>query len=345
MQKNGLEIFLNVLFWLASAWLIASSFSIQAQEIELVNEEEIVHTIRNESLLIKLLLLIFCSSLMFYVHYWNLKRLQSMRTHPSIWILALSLIPLTYLLYSLLEKIGLSQYQLSLPKSIIFGTLIFYFTLSSTYALAKVWWASIRKQQVLAYEKKQAELFLLRNQLQPHFLFNALNNLLSMVDQQQSPQLAQAFEQLSKLLRYVTEETQADQVAIQKEIDFIHSYAALQSLRFEENEIDFNLEIKGEYRSQHIEPGILIAFVENAFKYGAVPEQKNKILVQFDLSQPHEIGFSIENACLENLHITTSSGTGIQSTKDRLTLVYPQKHQLNIQQNGLFRVDLKLQTL
>jgi hypothetical protein len=324
--------------------LITSGFSIQAREIEMVNGVETVKVVRSSSIVIKLLICIGISALLFYVNLWNILGLKA--GGKKIKIAGQSVLALTLAIstYYLLDHQNMLSASPPLPTSLSWGTIIFYFTISVAYGLGKVWIYVDRLQQKLALEKKQAELTLLRNQLHPHFLFNVLNNLLAMVDQQQNPLLADSLDRLSRLLRYVVYDMTAKAVPVKKEIDFIRNFAELQLLRFEQDEVKFVLEIAGDYDQQLVEPGIFVPFMENAFKYGAEPERYSEIKVRFDLSEKSKIKFSVTNPVFPLMQNRKGTGTGILSTKERLNLVYPNRHQLQITENEFFQVVLNIGT-
>lgn len=346
MKNRFLEIFLNVLFWGITAWMISSSFSIKAQEIEMVDGVETLTFIRNGSLLLKILACIGLAALVFYANLWNILRLRSHQTRRgAIVACAVALFLLSVFTYPLMESWWTPLPAIQLPTSLRNGILLFYFTISIAYGLAKVWWASQQQQQKLILARKQAELQLLRNQLQPHFLFNALNNLLALVDQKQTPLLANSIERLSQLLRYVIDETPKGQVSIRQEIEFIQHYVEVQLLRFEPGEISFEMKEKGDHDQQLLEPGLFIPFVENAFKYGTEPEQHSAIRCTFDLQEPTSLVFSIDNQVRLPTSRYERDGTGIATTRRRLELIYPGQHELKVRSdNDHFSVTLKIQT-
>ncbi len=345
MNSRLLEYFLNALFWGVTAWLIASSFSIQAQEFEMVDGTETVTFIRNESLQWKILACVAVAALVSYLNLWNILRLRTDQTQrKSVILLAVALLLVVITLFPILENWWAPFPAITLPATLRNGILLFYFTFFAAYGLAKVWWSTYQQQQQLVLARKQAELQLLRNQLQPHFLFNALNNLLALVNQQQSPLLADSIERLSQLLRYVIDETRAGQVSIQQEIEFIRNYVEVQLLRFDPGEVHFDLQVEGDYYQQQIEPGLFIPFVENAFKYGTEPEQESKISCHFDLNQPDAVVFSIQNQIRLQSADRERNGTGIASTRRRLELIYPGRHQLEVRQDANFIVQLNIQT-
>jgi sensor histidine kinase YesM len=345
MKKSLSEVSINILFWLLTAWLLTTTFSIEVKEIEVINGIETVYIQHNKGLILHILLIIFVSLIMFYSTLYIILKLKTEKNKLKIIIWSL----LTFLI-SIIIVFSLSRFSSNpgitvLPQSTIWGTLSFYYAIATTYGLAKVWLHIDNQRQKLLLEKKQAELSLLRSKLHPHFLFNTLNNLLSMVEQQKNPNLANALNKLSRLLRYVVYDTAMGKVPISKEIDFIRNFCDLIKLRFEKEEIQFELEVKGKYYHQLIEPGIFIPFIENAFKYGTEPEKISKIFTTFDLSNESKIVFRTSNQIYSSMQNSDGKGSGIQSTAERLKLVYPKKHTLNIFQNSHFIVELEIQTI
>lgn len=337
---NWKTIIIHLFFWISTGWLITSGFSIERQEMEIINGVEQVETIRNTQLIFKLIFCVFISAIISYINVWNLSKLNSSAHRPTI----ISRSILIYLI-GLAVLVISNQFSntLRLPLSLLAGITLFYYTISIAYGLTRMWIKTDRNQRQLQLEKKQAEINLMRNQLQPHFLFNALNNLLSMVDQQSAPKLARSFEELSQLLRYVIDETKSDKVSIQQEIDFTKNYIALQLLRFETDEVNVDFKVSGEYNNQKVEPGLFISFVENAFKYGTEPEKKTSIEIRFDISQSNQTFFFTMNEVLDSVS-KTGNGTGIETVRKRLALVYPERHSLEIKSEDLFEVNLKLET-
>ncbi len=345
MKFRGLEIIINIVFFSLSAWFITTGFSIESQEIEISNGVKKIITIRDDSLIVRLWVCIGISMILFYTNLFNLKKLVNSHQKARVIVSSGLILVISFLAFYIFNKIAFGEIITSLPTYLGFAILIFYFTISTAYGLGKVILEGEKNQRKLLVDKKQAELNLIRNQLQPHFLFNAMNNFLSMVDQKKSPLLADSFDRLSQLLRYVIEETTAEKVSIKKEIEFIQNYAALHLLRFEPDEINFKLAIEGEYQNQYIEPGIFIPFVENAFKYGTEPEKLSEIDTTFDLSKKDVIQFKIKNSISSFSQHTESTGIGIKATQERLQLVYPNKHHLKIlNQDGYYIVELLIHT-
>ena len=229
--------------------------------------------------------------------------------------------------------------------SLWYGIFIFYIIISISYGFIYAWIQAEKEKKQLEISNKEAELNLLRAQLHPHFLFNTLNNLLAMVDQEQNPKLTKSIDTLSSLLRYVVYENKQPKVAIAKEIQFIKDFAELHLLRFEENEIDFKITVLGNYNQQLIEMSILLSFVENAFKHGVQPEVASHIHIIIDVTKLNEVNFNIENSIHKQKMLLEKGGYGLQATKDRLQLAYPNTHQLEIKESlNQYKVNLKLST-
>lgn len=195
------------------------------------------------------------------------------------------------------------------------------------------------QQQALTLEKNnlQAELDQLRNQIQPHFLFNTLNNLYSLIIKK-SETAETAVIKLSQLMRYMLYEANKPQVPLSKEIDYLQNYITLEKLRFEEN-IDISLHIESDKEYQ-LAPFLLIPLVENAFKHGSAG--KNSWIVINLIVREGKLLLHVENS-LPNTIKKSLGGIGLINVKKRLVLLYPSSHSIQIQHNDLsYEVVLKI---
>jgi sensor histidine kinase YesM len=340
MKNRFLEILLHILFWVATTWLLTSSFSVQMRQLRIIDGIETVNIVRNSGLMFQILKCIGVAVVVFYSTAWSLLRRSELKKQAILLSLCLFGVGF-WVIYCIITFAAAAQSP-PLPTAIAFGILTFYGTVSVAYSITKLFYRHHERQQQLLLDKKQTELTLLRNQLQPHFLFNALNNLLSMVKPDDNPKLMDSFERLSQLLRYVIEETKSEKVSIRKEISFLENYIELQKLRFNDHEVVVNFKVKGQYLDQKIEPGLYITFVENAFKYGTEPEQNCVIDIDFDVTKSDFIDFNIQNKIMINNVI--GSKTGIETTRRRLALIYPEKYQLAVTETEIFIVNLTIQT-
>lgn len=193
------------------------------------------------------------------------------------------------------------------------------------------------KQTRLMLENKQTELSFLRSQINPHFLFNSLNNVYSLV-YHQSDQSLTAIAKLSDLLRYMLYDTH-EKVPLQKELDYINKYMELQQMRFE-HALPASMEITGNPGKAHIPPLLLIPFVENAFKHGDI---KNGNSIHIKLHADEDVmRFTISNTIGHQLK-DAGGGIGLENVQRRLELLYPGRHLLQVQQTkDIFEVQLEI---
>ncbi len=126
---------------------------------------------------------------------------------------------------------------------------------------------------------------------------------------------------------------------------FIRDFAELHLLRFEEDEIDYKFNITGSNNTQFIEKGILLSFVENAFKHGVQPEFNTYISMDIDITIATKVIFNIQNSIPPKIGVTHVGGYGLKATKERLQLRYPNKHSLEIDETAhIFNVTLTIHT-
>ena len=199
------------------------------------------------------------------------------------------------------------------------------------------------KIEEIKKQHKEMELETFRLQLNPHFLFNSLNTIYSL-SLHKSEKTPNSILYLSSLMRYVLTEANKPMVKLKDELIYIDNFIDLQKLRFENNiDLIYNKkEILDEY---FIAPMLLIPFIENAFKFSINNNiTKNKILVDIEIKDKN-LFVKIENNYQIN-KIENSTKIGIQNSKKRLELLYPNKHILKIEDNGhLFFVFLKIQLI
>lgn len=191
-------------------------------------------------------------------------------------------------------------------------------------------------------EKLILELKYLKSQINPHFLFNTLNNLYSMALTNQDITTANGISQLSQIMRYMLTDSEEKEIFLEKEIQYLKSYIELQKLRFSEtDDITINIQYSGELGRVKIPPFLFIVFVENAFKYGIDYKSHSFVDIYFQVL-PHGLLFEISNSVKQGEHYQ-KHGIGLKNIKERLNLLYPDKHQLRIQQTAdTYQVELEL---
>jgi sensor histidine kinase YesM len=176
-------------------------------------------------------------------------------------------------------------------------------------------------------EKVNAELSFLKAQINPHFLFNTLNNIYSLAITQ-SEQTPNAILKLSSMLHYMTDDVRNDVVPLQSEVDCVKSYIELQQLRLTDK-VDVQFAVNGNIDDKQIAPLLLMTFIENAFKYGISSHEPCTISIEINASD-RAVEFSCRNNIVVKNALLEREGIGISNAQKRLDYLYPGKHLLNI---------------
>ncbi len=218
------------------------------------------------------------------------------------------------------------------PKYFIYGQLYFF---------AENWYKDKQLKQELQKEKSTAELAFLRSQINPHFLFNTINDIYSLA-YQKSERAPEALLKLSELLRYMLREGNADMMPLRQEIRYLENVIELQRISAK-GKAHINFEVEGYVGEQEVASLLFIAFVENAFKHGILNDRKNPVSIHLAAAND-SIRFSICNK-KNNYQKDHTGGIGLNNVQRRLDLNYPGKHQLEINDGDEFyMVNLVLQT-
>ncbi|MBV8256140.1 MAG: histidine kinase [Chitinophaga sp.] len=202
------------------------------------------------------------------------------------------------------------RYMAGLPLlfmlSFFFRIVLDYFTLKRTTAS-------------LLLQNTQAELNLLKSQVQPHFLFNTLNNIYYEA-YLEAPRTAILIERLSEIMRYFVDESPKDQVLLSTEISFLENYIALEKIRIRHAiDLDFNHKTTTDC---HLPPMLLMTFVENIFKHGVdKTSTDNKISIHLQQAHNRLLFRTSNNQCCEQ-SANSQRGSGIENLRKRLTLLY-----------------------
>ncbi|NJN26236.1 MAG: histidine kinase [Cyclobacteriaceae bacterium] len=224
----------------------------------------------------------------------------------------------------------------------IFTQVIAIYFLSTAFKTSQIALKREKEAAVLKGENLNSELKFLRSQINPHFLFNALNNIyaLAVIKSEKTPD---NILKLSDMLRYIIYDCNAERVPLAKEINYILNYIDLQKLkddRITNIEVDFN----------HADPDCMIApmlfipFIENSFKHSKIEDFNRGWIIMRIENQQHQLHFSIANS-LDNSSYTKDKvgGVGLENVKRRLELIYPGRHQLHIESTEeKFAVELKI---
>lgn len=222
------------------------------------------------------------------------------------------------------------------------------FLIAGSSTLGKIvldWVRHLREMQELETQTMQSELRFLKSQINPHFLFNTLNNLyaLTLKKSDLAPEIVL---KLSEMMRYMLYECNEKQVLLTKEVNYLQNYLDLEALR-QGKSVEISFEIKGRVSNQKIAPLMFIPFVENSFKHGLSHHiSKGYVKIRLDVEE-HTVRLEIENSKPESLplqdHSRKSGGIGLVNVRRRLDLLYPGKYELRIKEAPMnYTIDLTL---
>lgn len=209
------------------------------------------------------------------------------------------------------------------------------------------WFKSESRNKTIESEKLATELSFLKSQINPHFLFNTLNNIYLLVIKK-SDKAPDAILKLSNIMRYVLNESKEAFVPLEDEIEHLKQYIDLHRLRFT-NKVELDFMIQGDYATNQIAPLLLIPFVENAFKYGVSAHEQSPIRILIQVNQ-NKLTLQVENRkFVSNPLFTEQYGIGLKNTRRRLDLLYPDRYTLetgDVQGDvPLYRVNLQMELI
>ncbi|MFC2427236.1 MAG: sensor histidine kinase [Capnocytophaga leadbetteri] len=274
--------------------------------------------------------------LLFYLcYFWLIDKLWFKKQYIFFILEAVTLILcVSYSKYELFSYFALHKSKHKMPP---FHAFVYFDFLSNllpvVFAMAiryaqRNFSLEIAQKEAQAH-KLQADLTQLRYQLQPHFFFNALNNIYSLIEF--DPQKAQqSVHSLSKLMRHFMQNSDQKQISLAEEVDFLQQYISLMQLRLTDKttvQVDFPKQVP----QLTIAPLLFISLVENAFKHGV--SATTTTTLSFSLRvEGDTIIFRSENTKIPTQESLYSSGIGIDNLKKRLTLLYPERHQYTIEE-------------
>ena len=256
----------------------------------------------------------------------------------SILIIALSFFPVM-----LVGMLLLLSWNNSTDLSLNISALNMVFQLFVTVPLT---WLLFKRQQqgneevtVLKKELKQstANIDFLRSQINPHFLFNALNTLYGTAIQENAERTSEGIQKLGDMMRFMLQENMQDKISLSREIDYLENYISLQRLRTDSNPaVRIHTAIDNHETLYQIAPMLLIPFVENAFKHGISFREPSHIKIILQIKD-RTLYFDVSNSKHVRQHNDPEkdqSGIGLENVKQRLKLLYPNRHELIIRDSA-----------
>lgn len=290
--------------------------------------------------IVSILLLIPLMSMFYGSFYYTVLIIKK----PKRILFPIALLGMTILTYILI--IGVTSLHISSLNIQFFRTyypiLIFIFGLLGGLFQVLLAWNKNNKLRIeLERQNYESKLALLRSQINPHFLFNTLHNIDTLISENQD-KASKALIKLSDIMRYMLDDSNLRIVPLKKEIEHIENYIDLERLRFK-NPTFLSIKISGEFDNAKVAPMLFIPFIENAFKHCVDSDIKNGIKIEFSVKESL-IMFFCENL-FDNVDSDKDKthGIGLETVKKRLELLYPLKHKLIITKtNNIFTVSLEI---
>jgi hypothetical protein len=276
----------------------------------------------------------------FYVHFFLLTQYAGQRKGYWLRLGAIALTgPLPFLLfYQKTSDFG--NYMMHLVTTVpIFICLSWLAKVTDTLVLN-----TIRKEQ-LEKQAAETELNYLKSQINPHFLFNTLNNIHTLV-YKQAPAAPEAVMHLASLMRYMIYESNAATVPLARELDYLRDYVSLQQLRYKHSPV-VDLQVAGETAACHIAPLLFIHLLENAYKHSPARLQPGDLKVRVAVTDG-TLAFCVQNPVAKQAAspLEEPGGIGLPNVRKRLALLYPGQHMLTIANTGdTFTVNLTIHGL
>lgn len=212
---------------------------------------------------------------------------------------------------------------------------------STTYKLSQSALDYQNLKQLFQNQQLKAELDLLKAQINPHFLFNTLNNIYTLA-YLKSEQAHEMISKLSELMRYMLYEGKEQKVLLSKEIDFLRNYIMLYRLKNEEANVSFEVVEQNTY-AIHIEPLLFIPLIENCFKYCDLSRENSFIQIRLEVGENQIIFQTFNTIDVQGERVTNLGGIGLTNLAQRLNLLYLNRHSLEIgEKNGIFEARLAI---
>ena len=289
--------------------------------------------------LLGLFFLLFCIGLMGYLNYRLAFRrwIHHDKTRFYYWSW---LCLLAFLVFELLQ-IRTDQEPAFVDENILVTLLVIGLVILYGFVADSV--QNRREQLLLIQQKTEAELTALKAQINPHFLFNALNTIYNEAQQSENQPVADLIEQLASILRFTLQESTRPLISIEQEFQFLEKYLALQRARLPKlDTLELRTRLDWDGHPTQLAPLLLIPFVENMFQYGV--SLHYPAFLELDIVvENQQLHMRVVNTLATSNGHKGGSGTGIRNARQRLALLYPDRHTLHIEQNNqLFTVTLRI---
>lgn len=219
--------------------------------------------------------------------------------------------------------------------------LIFFYFFSFSLRFMEKWLEDEKQKSQLEQDKVKTELAFLKQQINPHFLFNSLNSIYSL-SISKSEETTPSILKLSSILRYMLYETEPSRSSLKKELSVVQDYIELQKLRLTDK-VEVMVNVQDEFDDFMFEPFIILPIIENAFKYGV--DNLNNSFISIDIKvEQQKLELTVVNKVVQRpAMLRKNSGIGLNNIKRRLEILYPNHHQFSSDENNeVFSVNMQI---
>jgi sensor histidine kinase YesM len=291
----------------------------------------------DEDVLVYLFVCLLTAMLSFYPFYriWFLRYLAQRKL--KAFIIAGLLTGACVSLFITVLIIGILYYFTNvIEKALIWPFFIVFFLYSLVHGIAATglrgffhWYLELRAKEALQKKNLETELALLKGQLQPHFLFNTINNIDVLIGK--DPAKASVYlQQLSGMLRYMLYKGAMDSIPLEEEIQFVRYYIELQKIRKTSDDW-IKLEVEGDVSELRIAPLLFLPFIENALKHGVTDEGTEPILIQLQTKGRVVTFYCRNNYSFNKVASAVGNGLGLPLVRQRMELLYSGRYSLEVQ--------------
>jgi two-component system LytT family sensor kinase len=328
-------IMIHALFWLMLLMLLVLIFNAILNDIVIAIGATLIN-------IVGFSILVYGNLLWLLPKYFSQKKYWLYGFGVFVLLLVTSMLRF-WLGYGLSKSMNWGVVQEFTPS--FFGSMLisgsFFLLISIPLYLINNWFKKQELEHELKTHQLEAELRFLKAQVNPHFLFNALNNIYSL-SFEQSTKTPKMILKLSEMMSYMLYDCNNEQVNLSKEIDYLRNYIDLQQLK-KDGEFNIKFEAEAEVKSVMIYPMLFIPFFENAFKHGNLENTKNGWFKSKFVVNKNILIFHASNSIGKVPTSYKKGGIGLQNIQERLALLYPKKHDFKISHtNYIFTIDLTI---
>ena len=338
-MKKSILLMFHLLFWIIQGFLIVIIVKLSLAPAYMFIKEGLSFSFK----LLGFLNIFVTGAAVFYATYFSLSFFEK-RPIRFLWLAITYLIIISGVtLYDYFDSIYYNSSRIDFWGILTTFFHILYFIVFGFLFKTFIEWIKDRKIKAeLEKDKIASQLELLKSQINPHFLFNSLNNI-DILIQEEPEKASEYLKKLSEILRFMLYESNTDKIPLIEEIEYITKYIDLQKIRTS-NDNFVKFEMSGNASGKYIAPMIFIHFIENAFKYSTNKKIENAISIRFDISENRVLFFCKNHNKISNDNNTVKNGLGIQLIKQKLDLIYMNTYNLNVkEEDNWYIVNLEIQ--